>query len=145
MEDKAIECFEGGFPEMGRYVQNLIAQRPDHRCVGQPDAPPKQRTTAPPPVMQERDTTPLITPDRAKALALSAGILTSGGLAVAYIIIPAAIAVGNFLVMAAPYIGLGLLGVMGLLSLRGGEKKTEVERAAQPRRIVVTQTTEIFE
>lgn len=70
MEAKAIECFEGGFPAMGQYVQYLIAQRPGHRCVGDFDAP-QDRPKAQP--RQDTPAGPWLTPQRQIELLIAGG------------------------------------------------------------------------
>lgn len=148
LREAADWFFRNEMPAHGRYVENIIAERQANGYAYRPDAPPAGRSPRTRPNTPEGETSPLVTADRAKAVVLAGAVLTGGGVMVAYVVIPAAIAVGNFLVMAAPYIGLGLLGIAGLLSLRGGEKKTESQNGGYTgRRIVVTQTqtTEIFD
>lgn len=148
LREAADWFFRNQMPEHGRYVQNIIAERQATGYAYRPDSRQELRSRKAQPNTPETEARPLITADRAKAVVLAGAVLTGGGVTVAYVIIPAALALGSFLVSIAPYIGIGLLGIAGLLSLRGVEKKTENQSAGQAgRRIVVTQTqtTEIYD
>lgn len=148
LREAADWFFGNDLPEHGNYVRYLIAQRQANGYAYRPDAAQEPRSRPRRENAPAVESRPLITHDQAKAVVLAGAVLTGGGVTVAYVIIPAALALGSFLVSIAPYIGLGLLAVAGLLSLRGGEKKTENQSGGQAgRRIVVTQTqtTEIFD
>lgn len=132
LEKLAVYLAGGGQVEGAKLVREIIAQR---RHEARAKAVPLEVAGQPAPSRKERpavvEISPLLSSKAKHALAF-VGVTGAGALGVAYVVIPAAIALGQavaaFVTLAAPYVaaalGVALAGVL-LLSGRGeGEKKT---------------------